>query len=327
MKILAVDDDPIILELLSHFIEGMTDHTLVTAECAAEALQVIKDNARAPFDSFLLDIQMPVTDGIQLASQVRSMKQYIEAPILMLTAMSEKSYIDAAFSAGATDYVTKPFEMTELKARLSLVERAVDGLATRTSKIFAAKAVTHHNGKPERAVQLHEPMAIHDVNNLIEFMALENYVQQLSRSDLFGSICFAFNIRDVEHFHGSMSNFEFCSMLSDVGEIISDTLDGCQFLMSYAGGGTFVCITESGWRPDPRLLANDINISLAKTELFDNRGEHINPRICAGKAVRLMWKTNSSVMDALSEAHVSAEEATANYQKVQNDFWNVGRTA
>ena len=170
-------------------------------------------------------------------------------------------------------------------------------------------------------------MAIHDVNNLIEFMALENYVQQLSRSDLFGSICFAFNIRDVEHFHGSMSNFEFCSMLSDVGEIISDTLDGCQFLMSYAGGGTFVCITESGWRPDPRLLANDINISLAKTELFDNRGEHINPRICAGKAVRLMWKTNSSVMDALSEAHVSAEEATANYQKVQNDFWNVGRTA
>jgi DNA-binding response OmpR family regulator len=308
MKILAVDDDPIILELLSHFIEGMTDHTLVTAECAADALQVIKDNARAPFDSFLLDIQMPVTDGIELASQIRSMKQYIEAPILMLTAMSEKSYIDAAFSAGATDYVTKPFEMTELKARLSLVERAVEGLATRTSKIFAAKAVTHHNGKPERAVQLHEPMAIHDVNNLIEFMALENYVQQLSRSDLFGSICFAFNIRDVEHFHGSMSNFEFCSMLSDVG-------------------GTFVCITESGWRPDPRLLANDINISLAKTELFDNRGEHINPRICAGKAVRLMWKTNSSVMDALSEAHVSAEEATANYQKVQNDFWNVGRTA
>jgi len=186
MKILAVDDDPIILELLSHFIEGMTDHTLVTAECAADALEAIKDNARAPFDSFLLDIQMPVTDGIQLASQIRAMKQYMDAPILMLTAMSEKSYIDAAFSAGATDYVTKPFEMTELKARLSLVERAVDGLATRTSKVFAAKAVTHHDGRPERAVQLHEPMAIHDVNNLIEFMALENYVQQLSRSDLFG---------------------------------------------------------------------------------------------------------------------------------------------
>ena len=176
MKILAVDDDPIILELLSHFIEGMTDHTLVTAECAADALEAIKDNARAPFDSFLLDIQMPVTDGIQLASQIRAMKQYMDAPILMLTAMSEKSYIDAAFSAGATDYVTKPFEMTELKARLSLVERAVDGLATRTSKVFAAKAVTHHDGRPERAVQLHEPMAIHDVNNLIEFIDRKSVV-------------------------------------------------------------------------------------------------------------------------------------------------------
>jgi len=116
MKILAVDDDPIILELLSHFIEGMTDHTLVTAECAADALEAIKDNARAPFDSFLLDIQMPVTDGIQLASQIRAMKQYMDAPILMLTARGQTRDREIALEAGVSRFMTKPFSNADMLA-------------------------------------------------------------------------------------------------------------------------------------------------------------------------------------------------------------------
>ena len=327
MKILAVDDDPIILELLSHFVESMTDHKLVTASGADEATKVMQQNARAPFDSFLLDIQMPGTDGVTLARQIRSMDSYIDAPILMLTAMSEKSYIDAAFSAGATDYVTKPFEITELKARLALVERAVDAPSRKTGKVFAAQAINPQGNKAVGPVQLHEPVSIYDVNNLIEFMALENYMQQLSRSDLFGSTAFAFTIRDIEGFHNTMSPFEFCSMLSDVGETVSDTLEGCQFLMAYAGNGTFVCIAESGWRPQPNTLANNVNLGLARTELFDNNGKQIKPRVCAGSAVRLMWKNSSSVMDAISEAHASAEMAAADFARAQKDFWYVGRTA
>lgn len=102
MKILAVDDDPIILELLAHFIDTLTDHKVVLASCADEAIDVIQANARSPFDCFLLDIQMPGTDGITLAGKIRAMEPYTDTPILMLTAMSEKVYIDAVATNSAT---------------------------------------------------------------------------------------------------------------------------------------------------------------------------------------------------------------------------------
>ncbi len=324
MKILAVDDDPIILELLAHFVESMTDHKLTTASCADDALAIIQDNARAPFDCFMLDIQMPGTDGIVLAGNIRDMASYYDTPILMLTAMSEKQYIDAAFTAGATDYVTKPFEVSELTARLSLIERVVAVHQVNTSKVFATKAINAKAGKTTPPIHLHEPVSIYDIDNLIEFLALENYINQLSRSDLFGSTAFAFTIREIETFHSAMSPFEFYSVLADVGEAISDTLAGCQFLMSYAGNGTFVCITESGLRVDTKTLANSINLTLSQTELFDNRGQRIDPRVCGGNAERLIWKTNSSVMDAISAAHASAEAATIAHARAQSDFWQMG---
>ena len=64
MYILAVDDDPIILELLQHIIGSMPEHEIATAECVTDALELIADQDKN-FDCFLLDIQMPGTDGIE----------------------------------------------------------------------------------------------------------------------------------------------------------------------------------------------------------------------------------------------------------------------
>ena len=181
MKILAVDDDPIILELLKHALQIVGDHHLVTAESGVEALQVAKDHMKEPFDCFLLDIQMPEMDGIVLAQKVRGLAGYADTPILMLTAMSDKRYIDAAFSAGATDYVTKPFEISELKARLGLVEGLVEARQASTRKIFAVNAAAKVNGTDTApsTLELYEPISLYDIDNVIEYTAMQNYVQQL----------------------------------------------------------------------------------------------------------------------------------------------------
>ena len=104
MRILAVDDDNVFLEILEQVLVsyGYSDLTLVeSGVLAAEAIQAAKE----PFDCFLLDIQMPEIDGIQLCQWIRSHALYATTPILMITAMAEREYVESAFSAGATDYV------------------------------------------------------------------------------------------------------------------------------------------------------------------------------------------------------------------------------
>jgi len=324
MKILAVDDDPIILEILLQFAEVIGGHSITTALSGAEALELIEKSTGTPFDCFLFDIQMPLMDGIELTRTVRRIKRHADTPILMLTAMSDKRYVDDAFSAGATDYLTKPFEISELKARLTLVEGLVHSRKARTGKIFAtqSRATASQVGEVSGNVQLHEPVPIYDVDNVIDYIAMENYVRQLSRSSMFGSTTFAFTIRNVEEHH-TMSPFEFTSLISDVAEIISDTLAGHQFLMSYAGGGTFVCVTESGWRPAMPALMDAVNLALSRTELYNNSGEQLYVRVSAGEAIRLIWKSADSVMDAVAAAYTSAEEASARHERAKNDFWLV----
>lgn len=323
MRILAVDDDPIILELLGQFVEIIGTHELTTAESALDALDMLDDPDTGSIDCFMLDIQMPGMDGIELARRIRETARHADTPILMLTAMSDKRYIDAAFAAGATDYVTKPFEIAELKDRISVVEGMAEARQQRTKKIFAAKSAADQASQ----VALFEPISIYDVDNVIEYSSMENYVAQLSRSALFGSTTFAFSIREIETFHAAMSAFEFYSLISDVAEVISDTLQGHQFLMSYAGSGTFVCITESGWRPNMKGLMESVNLELSQTELFDNYGQRIHPRVSAGQAVRLIWKSGNSVMDALAQAHSSAEAASQAHTRAMANYWQVNQTA
>ena len=128
MKILAVDDDLVARSLLSQALQlaGYSD-TLVVDSADSALHQIRISDTR--FECFLLDIQMEGMDGIQLCQGIRAMPHYQETPIIMVTAMHEKSSIDAAFTAGATDYITKPFDMLEFGARLRAAEKISDMLA------------------------------------------------------------------------------------------------------------------------------------------------------------------------------------------------------
>ena len=100
MKILAVDDDPIILKLLEQIITAIGGHDVTFVDSGPKALAEIR-SVDTPFDCFMFDIQMPEMDGIELVQHVRAASEYVDTPVLMLTAMSDKRYIDKAFSVGA----------------------------------------------------------------------------------------------------------------------------------------------------------------------------------------------------------------------------------
>jgi CheY-like chemotaxis protein len=321
MRILATDDDPIILELLSQFLATFGTHDVITATGAKDAIACIENAGQDQFDCLLIDIQMPGVDGISLARHIRQMPGYAVTPIVMLTAMSEKRYIDSAFAAGATDYVTKPFDLTELRARVNLVEQLV---LSRTPARPVVVPVAHSTSD---IIDFHDPIALHDIDNVISCTAMENYVSQLSRSSLFGSTVFAFTLRQTNAFCESLSATEFKFVIEDVAENITDCLGEHQFLMTYAGSGTYLCITESGWRPDMPKLMDAVNLRLSHAQIRCNSGKELYPRVSAGAAIRLVWKSGDQILSALSKAQASSEAAAAEFERLKTNFFQIGKSA
>lgn len=114
-QVLMVDDDPLMHALIEALLAGMAidlDH----ASSGSEAIQ--KASRLAP-DLVLLDMSMPEIDGIETCRRLRSLPELARVPILFVTAEDAGDAIARAFDAGASDYVRKPLEPRELRARVS----------------------------------------------------------------------------------------------------------------------------------------------------------------------------------------------------------------
>lgn len=121
MRILAVDDDPIVQDLLSLALSRSIYDDLEFATSGAEALDLLNDT-QEPFSCFLLDINMPEFDGVELCEKIRELPQYRETPIIMVTRLDHRLHLERAVIAGATDYVVKPFDGQEVVTRIELAE-------------------------------------------------------------------------------------------------------------------------------------------------------------------------------------------------------------
>lgn len=109
-RILAVDDDDAILSILKTGLEK-DGHRV---QCESNPQHIAIANA-GKFDLIILDIMMPGIDGIELVSRIR---QVTDSPILFLTAKTQVQDIQTGLSAGADDYLTKPFDINELRSRI-----------------------------------------------------------------------------------------------------------------------------------------------------------------------------------------------------------------
>lgn len=145
MKILVVDDDHLVLSILQLYLADAGYYDVTTCETSEIALELI-ENDNAKFDCFFFDIVMPFIHGIDLCERVRNIQGYKETPIIMLTAISGKTDIDEAFAAGATDYVTKPFSMTEIGARVRIAENLVSIRNKNKPKFSILNTGQCHNG-------------------------------------------------------------------------------------------------------------------------------------------------------------------------------------
>ena len=116
VKVLVVDDEKLIVKGLKFSLE-QDDMEVECAYDGEEALEYAKNNQ---YDIILLDIMLPKLDGMQVCQQIR---EFSNVPIIMLTAKGDDMDKILGLEYGADDYVTKPFNILEVKARMKAILR------------------------------------------------------------------------------------------------------------------------------------------------------------------------------------------------------------
>ena len=132
-KILVVDDEAVIVKGLKFNLER-EGYQVETGSDGEQAVELVREGN---FDLILLDLMMPKIDGLQACMRIR---EFSDVPIIMLTARSEDTDKIIGFEYGADDYVTKPFNIMELKVRIrALLRRAGSsrGVTAATDKLTA----------------------------------------------------------------------------------------------------------------------------------------------------------------------------------------------
>ena len=116
MKILVVDDERPLVKGIKFNLEN-EGYEVDCCYDGANAVELARANA---YGLIILDLMMPEKDGLQACQEIRS---FSSVPVIMLTARSERSDLLLGFESGADDYITKPFDILELKARVRALLR------------------------------------------------------------------------------------------------------------------------------------------------------------------------------------------------------------
>ena len=131
MKILVVDDEKTLVKGIKFNLENEG----YQVECAYDGAAAVELARNDKFDLLILDVMMPEVDGLEACMRIR---EFSNVPIIMLTAKSEDADKLMGFECGADDYLTKPFNILELKARVRALLRRAAGVQRSQGAILTA---------------------------------------------------------------------------------------------------------------------------------------------------------------------------------------------
>ncbi len=148
-KILVVDDEKLLVKGMKFNLENEG----YEVECAYDGAAAVELARSMRFDLIILDVMMPELDGIEACMRIR---EFSNVPVIMLTARSEDADKLMGFECGADDYVTKPFNILELKARARALLRRAAGARRSQGTVLRAGDITLYTEErtAERAGEL-----------------------------------------------------------------------------------------------------------------------------------------------------------------------------
>lgn len=191
-QILIIEDDPEIIKLLEIHLTDLIYHTSKAADGEAGLRMALEKD----FDLILLDLTLPVMDGVEVCKKLREKKN---TPVIMLTAKSEEIDRVLGLEIGADDYITKPFSIRELLARIKAVMRRVDVQKNKESNSSVLSFENLHIDIDKRKVLL-DKKRIELSPKEFELLVLmaSNPGRNYSRTELL-NIIWGYNFEGYEH--------------------------------------------------------------------------------------------------------------------------------
>ncbi len=121
-KALIIDDDTTIQAILQRILKNKFDFTIYKALNGQEGLQVLAQNNP---DFILLDISMPIMNGIEFLQEIRKDEKYKTIPVIIISANNDREAITNAIGLGITDYILKPIDIT---ITINKIKKVVENL-------------------------------------------------------------------------------------------------------------------------------------------------------------------------------------------------------
>lgn len=185
MKVLVVEDDPVVRRILEDLLTRWNFEVVVTTN-GEQALKTFQ-REDAPRLA-IIDWQMPGMDGVELCCQVRHNLKLAPLYLILLTIRGGKANIVQGLDAGADDYITKPFDQEELRARVQVGARVVHLQTELASRVKELEAAVAH----VKLLQGLLPICcyckkIRDDRNY--WHEVESYIQQHSQAKFTHGVC------------------------------------------------------------------------------------------------------------------------------------------
>jgi diguanylate cyclase (GGDEF)-like protein len=316
MQALIVDDSIEKAQIIQKILEKNLSLSSVIVTSVEEALDKLDMYSPLPqniFSLVLMDINLPGMNGIEGTKLIKSHPKYNDLPILMITSNIEEEYIDAAFNAGATDYInTTPIRQTELIARVSAALRLASEMERRKKReeelLETTKILNMMNRFLEK-VSSHDPLTnLYNRRYFDQF--LETEWENINRDKLPLSLLMIdidfFKKYNDEYGHQAGDN-----VLKQFANLLSDVVTRSRDVVSRYGGEEFAVILPNTDNKGALHIAEAICKKIYEISIPHIHSQHNKVLTCSigvateypadwekGKMERIIFKADKALYKA-----------------------------